>query len=121
MYVGDLSSRRDFTDVRDIVRAYALLLESEVETGIYNVSSEIPRKVEDILLNLISILVRDNNIQVDPNKFRHSEVPIFIGDSSKINNSVHWKQERDFYASLKETLDWWRAKIRGKTDFPWVF
>lgn len=114
MYVGDLSSQRDFTDVRDIVRSYALLLERELETGIYNVSSGIPRKIEDILKNLVSLSKCEINIQVDPQKFRPSEVPSFTGDSSKLWESVKWRPEIDFYDSLKETLNWWRVKTNGK-------
>lgn len=113
IYVGDLSSQRDFTDVRDIVRAYSLLVESDAENGIYNISSGIPRKIKDILLYLINISTCDIKIQVDPNKFRPSEVPIFIGDYSKISNTVNWTPEIDFYDSLKETLNWWRVITKG--------
>jgi len=109
--VGDLSSSRDFTDVRDVIRAYVLLLEKELESGIYNVCSGIPREIKGILELLISYARVKVAVEVDPERFRPSEVPVFIGSADKIRQAAGWFAERSFKESVLETLEWWRGKV----------
>lgn len=108
IHVGDLSTQRDFTDVRDVVKAYRLLLEKPVKNGIYNVCSGVPRKGYDILNTLLAMATCPIRVEVDKTKFRPSEVPLFYGSYEKIKQAVGWKPEREFRQTLKETLDWWR-------------
>lgn len=109
--VGDLSVKRDFMDVRDVVDAYVLLLEKDVPSGVYNICSGFPRTVKDIL----DVLLKKSNISIDvktePERFRPSEVPIFIGSSDKIHQATGWKPKRKFEESLHETLEWWRSRL----------
>jgi len=110
--VGDLSARRDFTDVRDVVKAYALLLENEVEYGIYNVCSGAPRSAKEILDALVEMAKVPIRTQLDDSKYRPSEVPLFMGSAYKIERAVSWRPEREFRDSLRETLEWWRQASR---------
>ncbi|MGG4000402.1 GDP-mannose 4,6-dehydratase [Anoxybacillus kestanbolensis] len=110
--VGNLDAERDFTDVRDVVRAYAMLLEKEfIKNGIYNVSSGKPRKISDILNTLLSNSTKKIEVVIDKKKFRPIEIQRFVGDSSKIYQEVGWKPLYNIDESLRETLEWWRKKI----------
>jgi GDP-4-dehydro-6-deoxy-D-mannose reductase len=108
--VGDLSAQRDFTDVRDVIEAYITLLEQKVENGIYNVCSGKPRSMNYILNFLIQQSKIPITIQVDQDRLRPSDVPIFVGSASKIKNAVGWEPKRIFEHSLLETLEWWRTQ-----------
>ncbi|TVY01123.1 GDP-mannose 4,6-dehydratase [Cohnella terricola] len=109
--VGDLSARRDFTDVRDVVDAYVRLMEAEVSSGVYNVCSGIPVTIREVLDFFISHSKIPVEIQTDPSRLRKSEVPLFVGASHKLNRATGWKPTRKFEDSLFETLEWWRRKI----------
>ncbi|WP_312420635.1 GDP-mannose 4,6-dehydratase [Anaerospora hongkongensis] len=108
--VGDLSAQRDFTDVRDVIEAYVTLLEKNVETGIYNVCSGQPHTAEEILSTLLSQCKVEVEVQVDQEKFRPSNVPLFIGSAEKLTQATEWKPRRAFSNSIIETLEWWRSK-----------
>lgn len=107
--VGDLSAKRDFTDVRDVVAAYVSLLESNASSGVYNVCSGVAHAASEILEYLIAQSNRKITIEIDNERFRPSEVPIFIGSAKKINQAIGWAPQRNFYDTLLETLNWWRG------------
>ncbi|MNC22168.1 GDP-6-deoxy-D-mannose reductase [compost metagenome] len=106
--VGNLDARRDFTDVRDIVRAYVDIIEKDIAPGIYNVCSQVPRRIADILEFLIAESKVPITLEVDEARFRPSEVSLFIGSNLKILESIGWKPSLKFEESLRETLNWWR-------------
>lgn len=106
--VGDLTAQRDFTDVRDVIEAYALIAEQGLQTGVYNICSGQPRRVEDILKFLLRQSKLKINVKVDPERLRPSDVPFFVGSATKLKASINWEPRRDFHMSLCETLDWWR-------------
>lgn len=112
--VGNLNVHRDFTDVRDIVTAYAQLLESEVNSGIYNICSGIPRNISDILNILIGFSKVKIDVSIDKSKFRPIEVEKFVGNNSKLKSSTNWEPSRNFEKSLFETLEWWRKEIKAR-------
>lgn len=112
--VGYLEAERDFTDVRDITYAYALLIESVVPNGIYNIGSGISRSISEILDYLVELAEVPISIEIDYGKYRISEVKKIVGDSTKIQQTIDWKPESDFKASLKDTLNWWRETISVK-------
>lgn len=114
MKVGDLSAKRDFTDVRDVIEAYVHLLEKPVESGVYNVCSGFPQAISDILNMLLQKANLPIEVQIDSERFRPSEVPVFIGSSDKIRQATGWRPKRNFEESLFETLEWWRKQV--KTD-----
>jgi Nucleoside-diphosphate-sugar epimerases len=109
--VGDLSPQRDFTDVRDVVEAYVTLLEKTVSSGIYNVCSGTARSINEVLNTLLTMSRCIIEVKVNPNKYRPSEVPLFLGSHKKLQDATGWMPRRDFYRSLQETLDWWRTII----------
>ena len=111
--VGNLEAWRDFTDVRDIVGAYAFLIEKEgLANGIYNVSSGTARKVGDILQLLIELSTVSIEVVVDPAKYRPNEVDRFAGSNKKLQEAVDWKTQYAFDDSLRNTLHWWRNKYK---------
>ncbi|VBB09319.1 gdp-mannose 4 6 dehydratase [Lucifera butyrica] len=108
--VGNLNVKRDFTDVRDVILAYAALLENSVQTGTYNVCSGIPRNIGGILNGMIEMAKVSIDVEIDKSRFRPSDVPLFVGSQEKISKTVGWRPRRDFAESLQETMDWWRQQ-----------
>jgi GDP-4-dehydro-6-deoxy-D-mannose reductase len=110
---GDLSAKRDFTDVRDVIEAYIALVEQPIEIGIYNICSGIPRSIQEILKFLVSQSEVSIRIEMDKERFRPSEVPLFIGSNKKIKQAVGWKPKREFEGTLVEVLNWWRNQTES--------
>ncbi|MEK3696775.1 MULTISPECIES: GDP-mannose 4,6-dehydratase [unclassified Paenibacillus] len=112
IFVGNLEAQRDFTDVRDIVKAYIMLAQHGKVGEIYNISSGEPLSIKFILDHLLSLSTHKNiEIQQDNNKMRPSEFPIYIGDSSKIKEAIGWEKEYSIEKSLQDILDYWRNLI----------
>lgn len=111
--VGNLKASRDFTDVRDVIRAYALLLDKAPDTGIYNICSGIACSAEKILDTLLTFATVPIKVEQDPAKIRPSEVPLFVGSNTKLINATGWYPKHDFNSSLLDTLNWWREKIKA--------
>ena len=109
--VGNLESFRDFTDVRDIVRGYSLLLEKGKLGEIYNIGSGKEVKVSEILKKLVSMSKKEIKIEIDPNKFRPVDVPLVVCDNSKIKKDTGWETEFLINDTLEEVLEYWRSVI----------
>jgi GDP-4-dehydro-6-deoxy-D-mannose reductase len=106
---GELRARRDFTDVRDVVRAYVLLLE-RAEPGAYNVCSGVSRSAADILAALGSESPLTVESRVDPARLRKNEVMDIRGSHDKLTEATGWRPEIAFETTIRDTLDWWRAR-----------
>lgn len=106
--VGNLDSKRDFTDVRDMVRAYKLLFEKGEIGEVYNLGRGKSYKISDILNMLLSLSNVKINIEIDPDKFRPSDMMDNVCDNSKFVMLTQWKPEIMIEQTLKETLDYWR-------------
>jgi GDP-4-dehydro-6-deoxy-D-mannose reductase len=110
---GDLRPRRDFTDVRDVVRAYWLALE-RAAPGAYNVCSGSTVTVADIL----SALARQAALRVeqrtDPDRLRTTEVMEIRGSHERLTAATGWEPEIPLERTLADTLDAWRAQLRGE-------
>lgn len=107
--VGNLSSRRDFTDVRDIVRAYTLLIEKGKAGDAYNIGSGKSYLVRDVLDMLLSFAtVKDIQIVENKDLFRISDTPDRVCDYTKIQKETGWEPKISLAKSLKEILDYWR-------------
>ena len=106
---GSLESRRDFTDVRDVVRAYVLLLEG-AEAGAYNVCSGSSRSGADILAALAQESPLDVKHETDPARLRKHEVMDIRGSHDKLTDATGWQPEIEFEQTIRDTLDWWRAR-----------
>jgi len=109
--VGNLEAKRDFTDVRDMVRAYWLSLEKGIPGEVYNIGSEktyTAREVLDFLLDMTDV---DVKVEVDPERLRPSDVPVLLADSSKFKSLTGWAPKIPFRQSLRDLLDYWRDNI----------
>ena len=113
--VGNLKARRDYTDVRDIVRGYWRLLESGEAGDVYNLCSGRAWAIQDVLDFLLQkSRVRDITVKEDPARLRPSDVPVLLGDPSKIERAVAWKAEIPFEQTLSDLLDYWRARVSAR-------
>jgi GDP-4-dehydro-6-deoxy-D-mannose reductase len=106
---GNLEARRDFTDVRDVVRAYVLLLES-AEPGAYNIASGVSRSAADILAALAQESPLEVEHETDPARLRKHEVMDIRGSHDKLTSATGWQPVIPFEQTIKDTLDWWRAR-----------
>jgi GDP-4-dehydro-6-deoxy-D-mannose reductase len=111
--VGDLKPRRDFSDVRDVVRGYWLLLERGEPGEVYNLCSGRSWSIQQVLELLIGAsTVKGIAVEVDPERLRPSDVMILEGDPSKIEKATGWKVTIPFERTLSELLDYWRERVR---------
>lgn len=109
---GNLEAVRDFTDVRDVVRAYLLAVKKCHPAMIYNISSGIGYKIEDVLQKLLKLTKQKSvPLKEDPSRMRPSDVPVLIGDSTRFRLQTDWKPEISFDKILKDTLDYWRVRV----------
>ncbi len=114
IYVGNLEARRDYSDVRDIVRGYWLLLERGEPGEVYNLCSGKAWAIREILdFYLNRSTVSSIAVQEDPARLRPSDVPHLLGDASKIRQALGWKPEIPFEQTLLDTLEYWRRRIKA--------
>jgi len=106
--VGSLEAKRDFTDVRDMVRAYSLLMEKGETGEVYNIGSGESYQIKELLDMLLALTDQHITIQQDPTKLRPVEVPEFICDARKSNTLTDWKPEISMQQTLQDILDYWR-------------
>lgn len=107
--VGNLRPRRDFTDVRDVVRAYRLLILRGNAGEVYNVCSGIDVSIEDVAQRLLAIAGSVLDLVVDPALERPADVPILRGDSTLLRSATGWRPTLPLDATLRAVLDHWRA------------
>lgn len=110
LYVGNLDAERDFTDVRDIVRAYYLSLEKGKSGEVYNLCSEKSWKIRDLLDRLLSQTDAKIEVKQDPARLRPSDVPRLRGDCSKFRRDTGWTPRIPFEQTLADMLDYWRHR-----------
>jgi len=109
--VGNLDAVRDFTDVRDTVRAYWLALEAGAAGEVYNISSGTGYSIREVLEKLIALSGTDVAVEVDNERLRPSDVPLLIGDNSKFKKQTGWQPEVPFDQTLSDILTYWRERI----------
>lgn len=108
---GNLSAKRDFTDVRDIVRAYRLLGEKGISGKTYNVGRGRAVSIEYILDTAMGLSEISIVHSTDPNRLRASDIPVIEPDVSEILSDTGWKAEISVEKTVSDTLDYWRKKI----------
>ena len=111
MMVGNLKAMRDFTDVRDVVRVYALLVEHGKAGETYNVGSGHAVSIQDVLDLIISQSSAEVEVKVDPNKIRPVDVPIIEADTTKLREATGWERKIPLEQTIRETMDYWRQHI----------
>ena len=111
IYAGDLSTIRDFTDVRDTVKAYWLALEKCKPGEVYNIAMGKGYSVKEVLDILLGFTNEKIQVKQDEKRMRPSDVPILIGDCTKFKELTGWKPEIPFQKTLEDLLNYWRQKI----------
>ncbi len=101
--VGNLSAIRDFIDVRDVVRAYWKILNTDISGEIYNIGTSLPTRVETILSKLIRLIKVDVKIEYDRSKIQKHDVPRQVADTSKISK-LGWKPQIELDESLEKLV-----------------
>ena len=107
--VGNLASKRDFTHVKDIVRAYRLIAEQGKSGEVYNIGSQVVYSAQEILDRLCELATCQIPVRQDPVKMRPSDTPVICCDRSKLTRDTGWKPEIGLDEILQEVLDEWRA------------
>ncbi len=110
--VGNLNARRDFTDVRDVARAYVSLAEKGRHGEVYNVCSGKAISIEQMLDMLLELTDETIEIEKDPERMRPVDIPVSFGDNSRIRNDTGWKPRIDIRQTLRELLEHFRNKIK---------
>ncbi|MEI2395811.1 GDP-mannose 4,6-dehydratase [Paenibacillus phytohabitans] len=110
MNVGNLSAKRDFLDVRDIIRAYVDIISSGISGEVYNICSSKPVAISDLLDTLVSLSSQNIEVKIDPKLLRVVDIPQYVGDNSKIRRLISWQPNISLEETLRDTLDYWRRK-----------
>jgi GDP-4-dehydro-6-deoxy-D-mannose reductase len=110
--VGNMTPRRDFTDVRDVVRAYRLLIEQGEPGEAYNVCSGHDIAVSELADRLVAKATAPMRLEGDPSLQRTVDVPVLRGDYSRLNKATGWEPEIDLDQTLTDLLEEWREHVR---------
>lgn len=110
---GNLEAGRDFTDVRDVVRAYALLAERGRAGETYNVGSGHAVRIGDILKMIVHQSKLPVRVEPDPEKFRPLDVPVVEADIRRLRNDTGWEPKISLRQTIQETLDAWRQEVNA--------
>jgi GDP-4-dehydro-6-deoxy-D-mannose reductase len=113
--IGNLTPRRDVTDVRDVVRAYRLLIEHGEPGEVYNVCSGQAVAVQEIAERLLAMSRRPMHLVTDPDLQRPVDIPVLVGDNSKLVTTTGWKPTIPLETTLADVLADWRDRL-ASTD-----
>lgn len=111
IYVGNLEARRDFSDVRDMVKGYWLALDKGQPGEVYNICSGNDYSIQhvlDILLGLTKLKIK---VLADPARMRPSDVPVLVGDNTKFVKQTGWHPTIPFTKTLEDILNYWREQL----------
>ena len=109
--VGNIEAIRDFTDVRDMVRAYWLAVNHGKPGEVYNIATGHGIRISELLDRIIALADVEVKIEVDPERLRPSDVEILIGDSAKFRADTGWEPRIPFEQTLRDLLDYWRRTM----------
>ena len=112
--IGDLSARRDFTDVRDVVRAYRLLMEKGEAGEVYNVCSGTDLAVQDLADQLLAQARIELRFETDPELLRPVEVPVLRGSHDRLTDATGWQPEIPIGQTLADLLEDWRQRVAAE-------
>lgn len=111
VHVGDLTPRRDFTDVRDVVRAYRLLVERGTPGEAYNVCRGVDVAIAEVADHLLGQASRPMRLEVDPERLRPVDLPVLRGDPTKLREATGWEPTTPLEQTLGDVLAWWRERV----------
>lgn len=109
--VGNLSAERDFTDVRDMVRAYRLAVERGTPGQVYNIGSGRAVAMQTLLDTLLSLSSTHISVETDPARMRPVDVPRVVCDNSRFQTATGWQAEIPLQQTLRDILDDWREQV----------
>lgn len=109
--VGNLDAIRDFTDVRDMVRAYWLAVNKGTPGEVYNIASGEGISIRDLLDKIVALAQVEVKIEVDPARLRPSDVEILLGDASKFRADTGWEPRIPFDQTVADLLNYWRGQL----------
>ncbi len=112
--VGNLDAVRDFTDVRDMVRAYWLAVNKAKPGEVYNIASGVGITIRELLDRLLALSTAEVTIETDPERLRPSDVEILVGDSSKFRAATGWEPRIPFDQTLTDILAYWREQLADR-------
>jgi GDP-4-dehydro-6-deoxy-D-mannose reductase len=112
IHVGNLDAERDFTDVIDVMRAYALLVDHGEPGEAYNVGTGRAYSIQYLLDVLLSYSQAKIKIEQDPARIRPSDISIIYADNSKLRAATGWEPTYEFAESLRRVLDYWREEVK---------
>jgi GDP-4-dehydro-6-deoxy-D-mannose reductase len=110
--VGNLDAQRDFTDVRDMVRGYALALERGSAGEVYNLGSGTPRSIQELVDTFLRIAKISLRVEPDPTRSRPSDTPVSYCDTRNFKQQTGWEPQISFEQTLHDTLEYWRARVK---------
>lgn len=113
---GNVTVQRDFTDVRDVVRAYSMLLQSGRAGEIYNVGSGRAVALSEILTQLQAMSRVPFALETDPEKLRPADVPVIAADITRLRRDTGWQPEIPLAQTLGETLGFWREQAEEQSS-----
>lgn len=109
--VGNLDAKRDYTDVRDMVKAYLLAVEKCDPGEVYNIATGEAQKIGDMLNLLLSFSKAKVEVREDPTRMRPSDVPVLVGANQKFVAKTGWKAEIPFKQTMEDLLNYWRERV----------
>jgi GDP-4-dehydro-6-deoxy-D-mannose reductase len=113
--VGSLDVRRDFTDVRDVVRAYWALLESATQVSVVNVCSGTARSIADVVTVLQEIAAVSVTIEGESSKVRAYDIPLLLGSNERLRKATGWVPVIDFRDTLRDVFEYWKRELPRPT------
>jgi GDP-4-dehydro-6-deoxy-D-mannose reductase len=109
--VGNLEAIRDFTDVRDVTRAYWLAATRGLPGDAYNICSSRRTSIRRVLDMLLAHSEVEVEVEVDPERLRAADIPCLVGDHSKFTEITGWQPEIPLVETLGDLLNWWRDEL----------
>ncbi|MEL7061645.1 MAG: GDP-mannose 4,6-dehydratase [Acidobacteriota bacterium] len=114
IHVGNLTAVRDFTDVRDMVRAYVLAVEKAEPGEVYNIATGHGITIQELLDRLIALAGVEVEVREDPERMRPSDVEILIGDASKFRADTGWEPQIELETTLRDIVEYWRGRVADR-------
>lgn len=114
--VGNLTTRRAITDVRDLIRALVLLAEQGEPGQVYNISGRHVYSIEEVVDLVKGLANVPITVEQDPSLFRPTDEPVIFGDSTRLSECTGWAQEIPLKKTLADMLDYWRDKLGSDQD-----
>ncbi len=111
LLVGNLEARRDLLDVRDVVRAYRLLMEQATAGETYNVATGAPIAMREVLDRLRALCSVPIAVKTDPARMRPADIACSTGDPRKLCAATRWQPRYSLETTLHDTLSYWRSEV----------